>query len=138
MGSIVLPTNVESAIPTFDATIPMYDYIITTNNDSLQIGFSIEAYADKPLINEETRFLIGFFNAGEKSFHNDVTWSALILKNGTEIKKINNEPVKNGMDWFSVMFQESGNYQIQINVDNLPSSPNFSDTVSFDFKVVES
>jgi len=137
--SVILPINhAESAIPTFDATIPMYDYTVPTNNDSLQIGFSIEAYADKPLINEETRFLIGFFNAGEKSFHNDVTWSALILKNGTEIKKINNEPVKNGMDWFSVMFQESGNYQIQINVDNLPSSPNFSDTVSLDFKVVES
>lgn len=135
----LFPINhAESAIPTFDTIIPMYDYIISTNNDSLQIGFSIEAYADKPLINEETRFLIGFLNTKEKSFHSDVTWSAMILKNGAEIEKINNESVKDGMDGFSVTFQESGYYQIQINVDNLPSSPNFSDTISLDFQVVKS
>ena len=139
IGSVILPVNhAESAIPTFDATIPMYDYIIPTNNDSLQIGFSIEAYADKPLINEETRFLIGFFNTKEKSFHSDVTWSALILKNGTEIEKINNEPVKDGKDWFSVTFQDAGNYQIQINIDDLPPSPGFSDKLSLDFIVVAS
>ncbi|TBR23399.1 MAG: hypothetical protein EPO63_05745 [Candidatus Nitrosotenuis sp.] len=128
----------EAAIPTFDTTIPMYDYIISTNDESLQVGFSIEAYADKPLINEETRFLIGFFDTENKSFHSNVAWSALILKNGTEIKKINNEPVKEGMDWFSVNFQESGDYKIRISIDDLPSSPGFSDTLSVDFQVVGS
>ena len=87
IGTIFPINHAESAIPTFDAIIPMYDYIVPTNNDSLQIGFSIEAYADKPLINEETRFLIGFFNTREKLFYDDVNWSALIIKNGIEIKK---------------------------------------------------
>lgn len=138
IGAIFPINHAESAIPTFDATIPMYDYIVPTNNDSLQIGFSIEAYADKPLINEDTRFLIGFFNTREKLFYDDVNWSALIIKNGTEIKKITNEPVKEGKDWFSVNFQEPGDYQIEISIDDVPSLPDFSDTLSIDFKVVGS